>query len=50
MRVNYGQSVHGTEEIKSVTKVLNSSTQMGINTYAFEKSVSRLFDKKYGLM
>lgn len=50
MRVNYGQSVHGAEEIKAVIKVLKSSTQMGENTYAFEKSISRIFDKKYGLM
>ncbi|SVD38549.1 uncharacterized protein METZ01_LOCUS391403, partial [marine metagenome] len=29
MRVNYGQSVHGEEEIAAVVEVLRTSTQMG---------------------
>ena len=37
IRVPYGLSVHGNEEIKAVTKVLKSSTQMGKNVSAFEK-------------
>ena len=50
LRVPYGLSVHGNEEIKAVVKVLKTSTQMGKNVTAFEKKISKLFDKKYGLM
>ena len=50
IRVPYGLSVHGNEEIKAVTKVLKSSTQMGKNVSTFEKKISKLFEKKYGLM
>ena len=50
LRVPYGLSVHGNEEIRAVTKVLKSSTQMGKNVSIFEKKISKLFDKKYGLM
>ena len=50
LRVPYGLSVHGKEEISAVTKVLKNSTQMGKNVYLFENKVAKLFDKKYGLM
>jgi CDP-6-deoxy-D-xylo-4-hexulose-3-dehydrase len=50
LRVPYGLSVHGNEEIESVTKVLKSSTQMGKNVSNFEKKIAKLFSKKYGLM
>jgi hypothetical protein len=50
LRVPYGLSVHGNEEIKAVTKVLKSSTQMGKNVSTFEKKIAKLFSKKYGLM
>ncbi len=50
LRVPYGLSVHGKEEIAAVNKVLKSSTQMGKNVSNFEKKISKLFDKKYGLM
>ena len=50
LRVPYGLSVHGNEEIRSVVKVLKSSTQMGKNVYEFEKKIAKLFSKKYGLM
>ena len=50
LRVPYGLSVHGSEEIKAVVNVLKNSTQMGKNVSNFEKKVSKLFDKKYGLM
>ena len=50
LRVPYGLSVHGKEEIKAVTSVLKSSTQMGKNVSIFEKKISKLFQKKYGLM
>ena len=50
LRVPYGLSVHGNEEIKAVVKVLKTSTQMGKNVSTFEKKISKLFAKKYGLM
>jgi CDP-4-dehydro-6-deoxyglucose reductase, E1 len=50
LRVPYGLSVHGNDEIKAVTKVLKSSTQMGKNVSIFEKKIAKLFSKKYGLM
>lgn len=50
LRVPYGLSVHGREEINAVLKVLKNSTQMGKHVYDFERKVAKLFDKKYGLM
>ena len=50
MRINYGQSVHGKEEIDAVVKVLKTSTQMGKNVFSLEKKVSSLFSKKFGVM
>jgi len=50
LRVPYGLSVHGNEEIRAVTKVLKNSTQMSKNVFNFEKKIAKLFNKKYGLM
>ena len=50
IRVPYGSTVHGEEEIEAVIEVLKSTTQMGSKTQSFEKKVSNLFDKEYGLM
>ena len=50
MRVPYGMTVHGQEEIDAVVEVLKTSTQMGKNVREFEERVAKLFDKKYGLM
>ena len=50
IRVPYGLSVHGNEEIKAVVKVLKNSTQMSVNVSEFERRVAKLFNKKYGLM
>jgi CDP-6-deoxy-D-xylo-4-hexulose-3-dehydrase len=50
LRVPYGLSVHGNDEIKAVINVLKSSTQMGKHVSIFEKKISKLFSKKYGLM
>jgi len=50
LRVPYGLSVHGKDEIKAVVKVLKNSTQMGKNVFKFEKKIAKLFNKKYGLM
>ena len=50
IRVPYGMAVHDEQEIKAVVKTLRSSTQMGKNVNLFEKKISKLFDKNYGLM
>ncbi|API58428.1 NarL family transcriptional regulator [Tardibacter chloracetimidivorans] len=50
MRVNYGQTVHGEEEIAAVVDVLRTSTQMGARVRKMESHVAALFDKKYGVM
>ena len=39
LRVPYGLSVHGQEEINAVVRVLKSSTQMGKNVQTFEKNI-----------
>ena len=36
IRVPYGSTVHGPDEIEAVVKVLNTSTQMGLKTKEFE--------------
>lgn len=50
MRVNYGQTVHGEEEIAAVVEVLRTSTQMGRNVRQMQASVAALFDKRHGIM
>lgn len=50
IRVPYGCTVHGEEEIAAVTQVLRTSTQMGKNVQEMETSVAHLFDKKFGVM
>lgn len=50
IRVPYGQTVHGHEEIDAVIEVLNTSTQMGPKVAMFEKEISNLFGKEYGIM
>ena len=51
LRIPYGQAVHGKEETKRVLKVLNEKrTIFGKETYEFEKSIAKLFGKKYGVM
>ncbi|MBX7495801.1 DegT/DnrJ/EryC1/StrS family aminotransferase [Qipengyuania sp. 6B39] len=50
MRVNYGQTVHGEEEIAAVVEVLRTSTQMGPKVRAMQERVSALFAKKHGIM
>lgn len=50
LRVPYGQTVHGEEEIAAVTRVLRGSTQMGENVRAFEQRVAALFEKRHGVM
>jgi len=50
LRVPYGLSVHGEEEIEAVVEVLRTSTQMSKNVLSFEKSIAALFAKDYGVM
>ena len=50
IRVPYGLSVHGEDEIAAVVKVLRSSTQMGPNVREMERRVAQLFDKSHGIM
>ncbi|MEQ8324448.1 MAG: aminotransferase class I/II-fold pyridoxal phosphate-dependent enzyme [Vicingaceae bacterium] len=50
IRVPYGQTVHGQEEIDAVVKVLQTSTQMGTNVREFEEKVASLYNKRYGVM
>ncbi|MEK7085322.1 MAG: aminotransferase class I/II-fold pyridoxal phosphate-dependent enzyme, partial [Patescibacteria group bacterium] len=50
IRVPYGLSVHGEEEINAVVKVLRGNTALGKRTREFEKKIADLFGKKYGVM
>ncbi|WP_299402036.1 aminotransferase class I/II-fold pyridoxal phosphate-dependent enzyme [uncultured Roseobacter sp.] len=50
MRVNYGQTVHGQEEIDAVVEVLQTSTQMGPRVRKMQERVSSLFSKDHGIM
>ncbi|MBV1895062.1 MAG: DegT/DnrJ/EryC1/StrS family aminotransferase [Rhodobacteraceae bacterium] len=50
MRVNYGQTVHGQEEIDAVVEVLKTSTQMGAKVQQMQKQVAALFAKDHGIM
>ena len=50
IRVPYGRTVHGEEEIAAVVEVLRSSTQMGANVRKMEASVAALFAKSHGIM
>ncbi|QVM83142.1 DegT/DnrJ/EryC1/StrS family aminotransferase [Novosphingobium decolorationis] len=50
MRVNYGQTVHGEEEIAAVLEVLRTSTQMGLKVREMQEKVAALFAKDHGIM
>ena len=50
IRVPYGMTVHGEEEIQAVVNVLRTSTQMGPHVRQMEERVATLFDKPYGIM
>ena len=50
MRVNYGQTVHGEEEIAAVLEVLRTSTQMGPKVREMQEKVAALFAKGHGIM
>ncbi len=48
-RVPYAMTIHDQEEIDAVTKVLKTSTQMGVNTREFESKISEIYGYKYGV-
>jgi len=50
IRVPYGLSVHGQEEIDAVVEVLRGNTALGEKTKEFEEKIAALFGKKYGVM
>lgn len=50
IRVPYGMTVHGDEEIAAVTHVLRTSTQMGAHVREFESKIAALFEKRHGIM
>ena len=50
MKISYGKNVYNSSEIKSVVKTLKKSTQMGESVKKFEKNISAISAKKYGLM
>lgn len=50
IRVPYGQSVYGEEEIAAVERVLRTTTQMGTHVRPFEARIAALFAKRHGVM
>lgn len=50
LRVPYGFSVHGQEEIDAVVEILKGNTALGDKTIEFEAKVSKMFGKKFGVM
>ena len=49
-QISYGKAVYGKDEIRAVLNTLNKTTQMGDSVKKFEKKISSLFQKKYGVM
>ena len=47
--ISYAQTVYGQEEIDSVVKCLQESTQMGKYSRLLEEEISKIFHKKYSL-
>ena len=45
LRVPYGSTVHGQEEIEAVVNVLKTSTQMSTHVREFEEKIAKLFNK-----
>lgn len=50
IRVPYGSTVHGEEEIDAVISVLKTTTQMSKNVREFESKVAAKYSKDYGIM
>lgn len=50
-KITYAKAVHGKEELRAVTAVLeNHQTIMGQNVLEFESRIAKTFDKKFGAM
>ncbi len=50
IRVPYGHSMHGQEEIDAVLEVLKGNTALGDRTKEFEAKIAAMFGKKFGVM
>lgn len=50
IRVPYGSTVHGQDEIDAVVKVLKTTTQMSKNVREFESKVAEKYSKDFGIM
>ena len=50
IRVPYGSTVHGDEEINAVVEVLKTTTQMSKNVREFEAKVAEKYEHYYGIM
>ena len=50
MKISYGKNVYGKEEINSVLRQLQKTTQMGSSVNKFEQLIAKQFSKKFGLM
>ncbi len=50
IRVPYGSTVHGEEEIDAVVNVLKTTTQMSKNVREFESKVAAKYSKDYAIM
>ena len=50
IRVPYGSTVHGEEEINAVVEVLRTSTQMSKNVREFERKVAEKYEHDFGIM
>ena len=50
MKISYGKCIQTSEDIKAVIKALKNGTQMGSHTNKFEKKISLIFKKRFGLM
>ena len=49
-KIPYGKNVYDHKEINAVLKTLKDRTQMSSSVAEFEKKVSKIFSKKFGLM
>ena len=49
-KIYYGKNVYDHKEINAVVKTLKNRTQMSSSVAEFEKKVSKIFSKKFGLM
>ena len=50
IRVPYGSTVHGDDEINAVVDVLKTTTQMSKNVREFESKVAEKYSKDFGIM